>query len=556
MAMENIEHIVYLMLENRSLDNVLGWLYEKKECANTWGAIPEGYKNGRFEGLQTGSYYNPVTKEAKAHVTPIRKNQPNFQTIPNKDPHEEFEHVQTQIGTVNGVTMGGFYQDFATVDGAEPHQIMQCYTPESLPIINWLAKNFAVSDAYFSSIPTQTNCNRAFSLTGNSIGYRAVCKHKVFDKCVDWGKEIGAMVNNEWHDDGDPYEFTEKTIWNALNENGHTSVDDWMVFYSQTWPGFEFREGSYCYTQDLVWPNLGKHYDDHFNTIDNFYSKVDRGTLPRFSFLEPLWFLNGTRDHVTIKDHNGNSYHPPADLAPGEELLHKLYTKLKSSPKWDKTLLIINFDEHGGTYDHIVPPDGVKTPWADSSDGTSEPSYKEANFTFDRLGVRVPLILVSPLINAKTVFRSPDVNTPFDHTSVIATILEWFDIPRNTWQLGSRTANAKTFGNIVQLETPRVDIPSIPEPLPDQNSDIEYPPSDLQLMIARRILTRAVHLHKYPKDKFQAHFEEHFKEFNTVSEMNDAIKKLLDLVTKKASGKPHKKPKGPSGGISKKFETE
>lgn len=552
--MEKIEHIVYLMLENRSLDNVLGWLYKGKECANTWGAVPKGYKNGRFEGLHTGNYHNPVKKGGYLSVSGIQPDDPSFQTIPSVDPHEEFAHVQKQIATVDGVTMGGFYEDFATVKDADPKQIMQCYTPESLPIINWLARNFAVSDAYFSSIPTQTNANRAFSLTGNSIG-----------SWSHFNDKKGARVNNEWkhsHEDGlDPFEFTEQTLFNVISQ--YCSDSDWGVFYSQLWADVTIKKwgvsthypGTYSFTLDLLWPYL-KDYKDNFQPISQFFQMAAEGTLPKFSYLEPLWLTNGVKDGITIEGHNGNSYHPPADLAPGEQLLHKLYTALKNSPKWENTLLIINFDEHGGTYDHIVPPTGIKTPWDDPSDGTSEPKYKEANFTFDRLGVRVPLILVSPLINAKTVFRSPDVKNPFDHTSVIATILDWFKIPRKDWQLGSRTANAETFGDIVQLKTPRTDIPAIPAPLPDQNSDVEFPPSDLQLMIAKRILARARVLHSYPKDKFQAHFGKHFKEFDTVSEMTEAIEKLLDLITNEAPEEPRKKTKGASGGISRKSETE
>ena len=94
---------------------------------------------------------------------------------------------------------------------------------------------------------------------------------------------------------------------------------------------------------------------------------------------------------------------------------------MSQSPSWNETLLIITFDEHGGTYDHVLPPTGAATP-----DKASDPGQN--GFRFDRFGVRVPTILVSPWIEAGTVFRS-NTATPLDHTSILATVRDWLGIP-------------------------------------------------------------------------------------------------------------------------------
>ncbi|HVG58635.1 MAG TPA: alkaline phosphatase family protein, partial [Hyalangium sp.] len=155
---------------------------------------------------------------------------------------------------------------------------------------------------------------------------------------------------------------------------------------------------------------------------------------------------------------NGNSYHPPGENAPGEKYLKDLYDRLTANPAvWEKTLLIVSFDEHGGTYDHVPPPWGATPPW-----GHGEPGHAlEHGFKFDRFGVRVPTLFVSPYIERGTVIRS-STDVPFDHTSMIATVLTWMGVPRSAWtSLGHRVANAPTFEKVINRQTPRTDIPDI-----------------------------------------------------------------------------------------------
>jgi phospholipase C len=406
--------------------------------------------------------------------------------------------------------MSGFYRDFLDTGSENPAEIMLCFTPESLPVLNSLASQFAVSDSYFSSIPTQTNCNRAFSLTGNSIGY--------WDELDDlWG-----MVDNYWEkgpwDLGDPYPFTGRTIFDVLSGKGMT---DWKVFYSQTWPGLDGYEGGYCFTQDLLYPTMQSYDKSHFESIDSFCDRACQGTLPAFSFLEPTWY-----EESDDLGHPGSDYHPPDNLACGEQFLCKVYNALKSNPEqWKSTLLIVNFDEHGGTYDHVQPP-ATEAPWDNPRDGTNPPVNTEQSFDFKKLGVRVPLILASPLIQAGTVFRSK-TGDPFDHTSVIATILNHFEIPNSEWQLGTRTVNAQTFEYVLDPANQRTSVEIAPPLLSCPASETVIA-GDLQKMIMHRYIHYVARKRNYPKGKVKELSNRHLLPAKTMQEVNAAARHILD----------------------------
>jgi phospholipase C len=381
--MKNIKHIVYIMLENRSFDHVLGRLYENGK-PNLF--LPPNTTPKIYNGLNTGDYYNADSNGNKYYSTPIT-NFPN-NSVPTIDPHEVYEHVNIQLFGQSAnplpnakATMSGFVKDYQSANPSNPGEIMQSYLLNSLPVLNFLAGVYGVSDAYYSSVPTQTNCNRAFAGSGNSIG--------------NLRGTITGMVDNHWGSNWDhpwdPVEFTCRTMWNVLNDNKYTTPDDWTIFYSQLWLGHDLP-GDYCYTQDLFWPSLQNH-TDHFSPIQKFFDLAAVGKLPKFSFLEPAWF-----QEIDGEGFNGTDYHPPGNLLPGEQFLVKLFGAIKNSPCWNDTLFIINFDEHGGTYDHQAPPWGATPPWANAADGTAPPQATEFQFQFNRFGVRVPLILVSPYI--------------------------------------------------------------------------------------------------------------------------------------------------------------
>jgi len=197
---------------------------------------------------------------------------------------------------------------------------------------------------------------------------------------------------------------------------------------------------------------------DHFASVADFHAMARAGKLPRFSYIEPFWTVaeeSTDQDRVrSLAMAMGNDYHPPANLSAGETFLQSIYMGLIANREaWEKTLLIITFDEAVGSFDHVPPPAAVP-PW-----GSGEPSpgvERQYGFEFDRYGVRVPAILVSPRIEKGTVFRSTR-EAPFDHTSLIATLLKWYGGERQLPRFHERAMRAPTFEGVLTLAEPRRD---------------------------------------------------------------------------------------------------
>ena len=426
-VMQQIKTVVYLMLENRSLDHVLGWLYD--------GDVPSHFYPGGFSSFDGASTSNSNTVDRTAYSQtrgivgakhPLR--------VTGFDPYEPMPHVKTQLyGSGNHSwddepSMSGFASDYASAPEltSHPGQVMGCFTADQLPILNGLAKHFAVSDRWFCSMPTQTDPNRAFSVCGTSLG---------------------AEVNDDIHQ----RTFIDATtIFNALGNVGRS----WGLYWQMDNPKVAGTHASllgpwtpftsYYFSQLTGAPN-GK-----VEKYDEFLEDLANGNAPDFCYLEPFWGGGKGTDDDDSKNFfgmQGNDYHPPAWLGPGEASLNALYERLIHSPQWKDMLFIITFDEHGGTYDHVPPP---KTVPPDKHRGKS-------GFAFERLGVRVPTILISPYIQPKTVFRAPPGHH-FDHTSVLATLLKWAGVEPSSAGLGARTAVAPTFEGVLS-DTRRTDPP-------------------------------------------------------------------------------------------------
>lgn len=432
-----IKHIVHVMLENRSLDNVLGWLYADGSSPAVWVPPPPPGTTPVFNGLATGSYTNPVAAGGPITQVPVQASSPAF-TTPDPDPGETYEHVLSQVfGNASAIssepavgtapTMDGFAADYYLVSGDmdETTAFMSAFTPSQLPVLSGLAQNFAVSDAWFASVPTQTNVNRAYSLCGTSLG--AVDN----DDVPTPGSGGTDLYQTYQHD----------TLFNVLSNLAPST--DWTIYYSAVdiWPP--------CFTVSLF-PNI-EHivgYASQVQTVDHFFTKAAAGTLGAFSYVEPAWGLMVKGFGI-----QGTDYHPPTNVQPGEAFLASVYAALTANTEaWNQTLLIVTFDEHGGTFDHVTPAWTGCTP----PDDISSPK----GFGFNRFGVRVPTILVSPWVAAGTVFRSPTA-IPFDHTSVIATVMKWAGLDPTSGVLGARVAAAPTFEDALSLSAVRTDLPAI-----------------------------------------------------------------------------------------------
>ncbi len=425
MKTHRFDHIVVLMLENRSFDQVAGYLYDPHSAKES----DRPARGQPFDGVADKTLSNPLPGVGSSAAHAIYVRPATSLDIPQVDPGETFAHVARQIyGTYpvfhgqRDVKMNGFVKDFARVlqegvgqplaGGSLPteglRQIMQCYTPESLPVLSSLARSYAVCDRYFSSVPSQTWANRAFLHAGTSRG----------------------LVNNE------PYTEWVKnaapTLFNRISDAKREDLS-WRVYYSV--------KDILPLTLMIHLPALFPYAWTHFSPLDQFYEDCARGTLPSYAYLEPQ-FLGP----------DANDQHPPSSMLPGEWLLFQVYEALRVSPCFERTLLIVTYDEHGGCYDHVPPPVAVPP-------DLNKP-LGQCNFRFDRLGVRVCTVLISPYIEQGTVFRPRDASgkeVPADHTAILHTATERFGLS----YLTERDRQAVDLAQVLTRSTPRTDAPRV-----------------------------------------------------------------------------------------------
>ncbi len=433
-----IKHIIVVMLENRSFDNICGWLY-KPGTIQPSQFLPASTPQ-QFNGLKS-SYYNPVSADyfqGKSTETYPVFDQANATNMPNPDPEEDFDNVNYQLFGPEAPSTKptwpnlGFVINYAKVTGTNiPVQIMEPFSPAQVPVISALATNYAVSDEWHASVPSNTWPNRCFFHSGTSNG----------------NVKNGAIPN--------PFNWDVRNIFNVLEDIGASwkVYHDTIIVPSLTW---------------LMFPNLWIYSLDRFATFDAFKNDCASGNLPQYSFIEPSFLVNP------------NDEHPPHDVVAGEQFLYQIWQAVSQSPAWPETLLLITYDEHGGIYDHVHPSFGAATPDAKSNPG-------EEGFTFNRFGVRVPLVLVSPWIQAGTVFRSP-TSTPYDHTSLLATLRDWIGIPADKMLTSARIAAAPTLEQVLTLPEARTDTPVIPTPPAEvKATDTFKPPNPIQQsMVAAR----------------------------------------------------------------------
>lgn len=485
-GLDSFDHLVVLMMENRSFDNMLGYLYQP-------GEVPRGQS---FDGVAGKSLSNPAPEHILGPGHPDVPVSPGtVMDSPNPDPGEEYPHINTQLfgafvpesnwskkipstpeqiadtyvymappynipasGT-GSPTMSGFVTDyvgaFYVERGRLPTReeysvIMNCFPPDAIPVTSGLAKQFGVFDHWFCSVPSQTWCNRAFFHAGTSCG----------------------LVNNSPHEYW--FERSAPTILNQISDAERKGLS-WKVYYDE----MNILSAALVISFEALAP----YARTHFAHMDSFYEDAANGTLPSYAFIEPGMVL----EH--------NDMHPPASLIDdivlpssvlaGEILINDVYNAIRNSTSDTgnnalNTAFMITFDEHGGCYDHVAPPQAV-TP------KTLEPEG-ELGFMFDRAGVRVPTILVSAYMEEGTV-----INDHFEHTSVIRSMCKKWDLPGLT----NRDKNAPDLSSVFNLTTPRSpdSWPVFePRPIPPESAALsreELSPNGLQRDLASLALLAA-----------------------------------------------------------------
>ena len=333
-GLQNLKHIVVLMMENRSFDHMLGSLRAQNPSIN---------------GL-TGAESNLDTTNEPAPVKPLAE----FQSQLDPDPNHHFPAVHQQIfdgGPINKPTMGGFVKSYygERKDVAHSRKIMYYFPKNKLPVLTGLATNFAIFNGWFSSIPGPTLCNRAFAHYGTSFGQVSM---DVFY-----------------------YHKEPLSIYERLVNAGHSA----KLYY--------FDEASS--TMEVV--NLLQNQPKLFGTYDQFLEDCKLNKLPQYSFIEP----NYTDHEEDGGERIASDQHPDHDVQQGEVFIATVYNAIRQNPDlWKSTALLIAYDEHGGIYDHVAPPGCPKDGFTAPPEQTGVPGL---TFEFDRLGVRVPAILVARL---------------------------------------------------------------------------------------------------------------------------------------------------------------
>ena len=487
-ALKKVKHIVVLMLENRSFDNLLGWLYEDPS------EIPDGQE---YDGLSY-DLWNPLDNIDSNGVpftekVGIRKNGEGYTlgtkyvhndkvdySLPNPDPGEGFKDTNFQLysnydvpdlyppkplnqGFVNNYKNAMLYGSYSFQDKpTDPREIMTCYTPEQVPALSAIAKEFAVCDQWHASVPSQTLPNRDFFHAATSSG----------------------NVNND--PDGT---CDARTIFNQIQETIEVDGRDdlsWKV-YSGTSDGKQFS-----LTRTIMTRLQPSEFDDNFKNISEFYTDAANGDLASYTFLEPQFSGPGQNDQ-----------HPPVDVRSGDQLIARVFNAVKNSPAFNETLLIFTYDEHGGCYDHVPAPNYATPPEKEKPQG-------QLGFRFNRLGVRVPTVIVSPYVKKGTIAR-PDGYDPYEHTSVIKTIQLAFDLPGH---LTERDAAAPDISGVLTLDEPRTDIADVEDPPGYIPSKEAAAPNDLN-HVSAKVLEKLsgskkpddpAHVHDYIHNTYESHF--------------------------------------------------
>ena len=362
------------MLENRSFDHMLGYL-------GLEGVLP-------VDGLAAS-----MANDYRGKSYPVR-HLPSTKLEEYQDPGHSGADVRRQLEDENG----GFVASYATHNPKDPDpgNVMGYYNGADLPVYDHLAREFAVCDRWFCSVPGATWPNRLYAACGTAPSKdnkrRPIYDLPSFVRHLD-----RARVSWRW------YAHEHVATLRLIDGRYRTGL------YVKNFRYFDRRTGL-----------LGRSFLEH----------AAAGQLASVSWIDPNFV-----DFGLIGPAGSNDDHPPSDVLAGQELVLKLYTALASSPQWRRTLLVITYDEHGGFFDHVPPPR--------ASD--ERPSFR-------RYGPRVPALVISPLIPRGTV--SSEL---FDHTSIAKTILLRFcrradgSIP----DLGARIRDANHLGGLLALARPR-----------------------------------------------------------------------------------------------------
>jgi phospholipase C len=413
-----IKHIVVLMMENRSFDQMLGYLNLEPWKLEDVNGLAEGMSNPDALGLAVPIH--PFGAGETAFAVPGKPYDHAF------DPDHSPDGVRMQLEGGNQGFVKQFLASRKDPRGARRDLVMGYYTADHVPVYDHLARLFCVCDAWHSSVPGDTWPNRQYALAGQE-------SERVAEA---FGRKHGLQHNPLWERlKGAPIfdvpAFTrqlrdEQWRWYSHDPGTLRAADgryrDPKKLYRDNFTYFDRKRVSFA-TEAL---------ESIITTRDSFLDDAAKGELRDVSWIDPNFI------DLHVFDPNSNDDHPPSDVKAGQALVLDVYEALANSRDWEDTLLVIVYDEHGGFFDHQAPPP------VDDGDGGQHSTY----------GVRVPAIVVGPRV------RQHVNHTLFDHTTLIKTILTAFaDDPNAALAaMPQRVQRANDLGEVLQDE-PRTDLP-------------------------------------------------------------------------------------------------
>lgn len=395
-----IHHVVVLSMENRSFDHMLGAL-----------ALDESYPSAaRVDGVQNalinqsaGTSYSP--RHLDGDLAPLAQ-------VFDPDPPHERESVRRQIHPKKPrrPDMTGFVERFIKQQRpSEPGSVLGWLDRSDVPMTYFLADNFAVCQSWFACVPSQTIPNRLYMVAGQSDGI----EDNPFPPRYLTGVDL-------------------KTIFSLI------APDDWLIFSDALPLAAIVRD----LRDDLFQKKKLRHLDDFVSR-----AKSDPPALPRLSWIEPTysWADERILDPFFPK---ANDDHPPTAIAEGQALIKRVYDALRTHPVWDHCLLIVTYDEHGGFSDHVLPPDLAEEERIDD---------------FERRGIRVPALVVSPFVKPGSLHGDPRDPSAmiWDHCSILKFLCKWFE--KDPRALGARVTSGH-IGSVADILTDTAQVPEAPEP--------------------------------------------------------------------------------------------
>lgn len=365
-----IKHVVVLMFENHSFDQMLGCF------KGVDGVDPDHLRSNKDS---TGREY--FQRESNDSVV-------------SPDPKHELNHILSQLKDGNSGFVSEYQSEYPETTVDQRQRIMNYFGDGDLPVLHELAKHFTICDRWYSSVPGPTWTNRFFVHSGTSKGV------------VTMPERVG---DTRYY-----LHYDQDTIYDRLSDKGIS----WRVYFGDV-------------PQSLVLVNQRRPRNAlHYKLMHRFFTDAQgpERAFPAYSFIEPNYFKGEQNDD-----------HPPHSTMRAQRLLANVYNALRKNEElWNSTLLVVLYDEHGGFYDHVEPPSAVV------------PDQYQEEYSFDRYGVRVPALLISPWVGAGTN------SVQFDHTSLLKYVIE-------RWHLDSltkRVDQAASIGDAIAVtDRPRTDTP-------------------------------------------------------------------------------------------------